>query len=146
MRILIADDDPVFLALLEDLVTGWSHEPTLARDGEEAWRIFTGPEPPKLVLLDWIMPGINGFDLCRRIRQEEPEQDGTYIILITGSSAEKDIMKVVVAGADDYLLKPFEPSALAVSLRTGVRMLDLRAEIARLKRPRSAEFGLVLDT
>jgi len=141
MRVLIADDDPVYQALLEDLMAQWGHQIVLARDGAEAWEALQAPEPPNLALLDWMMPGMDGFELCRRIRDERPNGDQIYVILITGSSGGKDIIKVMVAGADDYLIKPFDPSELKVRLRAGMRILDLRAEIAQLKRITAEHVG-----
>lgn len=134
MQVLIADDDPVYLDLMEDLLVRWGHDVAALRNGAEAWEVLQDDNAPRLVLLDWIMPGLDGFELCRKIRQHSRASDETYVILVTGSGRERDVVQVLVAGADDYLLKPFGPSDLQVRLRAGIRILELRAEVADLTR------------
>ena len=130
MQILIADDDPVYRTLVESLLVEWGYEVALACDGNEAWEILQRSEAPELVILDWMMPGIDGFEICQRVRQADLPRE-VYIILMTGTSRKEDIIKVLVAGADDYLIKPFEPLDLKIRLRAARRILDLQAELAR---------------
>ncbi len=133
MRTLIADDDPLYLTLLEDLLARWGHDVVATRDGREAWDAWKGSDDIPLMLLDWMMPQMDGYELCRTIRADGPDADTPYIILITGSRGEKDLMRVLVAGADDYLIKPFQPSDLQVRLRAAQRIMDLRDQVARLQ-------------
>jgi len=132
MRILIADDDPVFRTLVKDLLVEWGYETASACDGTEAWQVIQRDEAPPLLLLDWMMPGLDGFELCRRIRADA-KQEGAYILLMTGSWRKEEIIRVLVAGADDYLIKPFDPVDLKIRLRVAQRILDLRREVTGLR-------------
>jgi DNA-binding response OmpR family regulator len=129
MKILIADDDPVYCSLLERLLTQWDYQVVSVRDGQAALGILHSSDPPQLVILDWMMPRMDGFEVCRTIRQEHPEGD-FYIILLTGSRQKEEMIKVLVAGADDYLLKPFDPLDLKIRLRAARRILDLQSALA----------------
>lgn len=133
MRVLVADDDPVYRDLLGDLLRQWHFDVILACDGNEAWNILRGASPPQLVLLDWMMPGLDGFEVCKKVRGGDLERN-VYIILLTGSRMKEEIMQVLVAGADDYLIKPFEPADLKIHLRTARRILELQADLAELRR------------
>jgi len=132
MRSLVADDDPVCRQAMADWVSSWGFQTLLAGDGVEALRILRAPDPPPLVILDWNMPRLDGFEVCRMIR-ESPGGDGTYILLVTGARGREEIMKVIVAGADDYLAKPIEPIDLKIRLRTAVRVLHMQAELRALR-------------
>jgi DNA-binding response OmpR family regulator len=129
---MIADDDPVYRGLVEGLVKEWGYPCVLACDGNEAWEILKSPDGPDLVILDWMMPGLDGFEVCRLVRQANLGRD-VYIILLTGSHRREEIIQVLVAGADDYLLKPFEPLDLKIRLRAAQRILDLQADLAAVK-------------
>jgi DNA-binding response OmpR family regulator len=132
MKILVADDDAVYRSLLERMLKQWDYEVVIASDGQEALEVLQGPAPPRLVILDWMMPQMDGFEVCRRIRQTHPESD-YYIILLTGSRQKEEIIKALVAGADDYLLKPFDPLDLKIRLRAARRILDLQSALATAK-------------
>lgn len=132
MRVLIADDDPTYLGLLESLLTEWNYEVVLASDGNEAWEVMQQEGRPSLVLLDWMMPGLDGFEVARLIRGN-PETADAFIILVTGARNRADIMKVLVCGADDYLLKPFDPMDLKIHLRSAMRIIHLQDELAALR-------------
>lgn len=132
MKILVADDDAVYRSLLERMLTQWDYEVVIACDGQEALEVLHGPSPPKLVILDWMMPQVDGFEVCLCIRQTNPESD-YYIILLTGSRQKEEIIKALVAGADDYLLKPFDPLDLKIRLRAARRILDLQSALATAK-------------
>ena len=140
MQILIADDDPVYSELLEGLLAQWGHQVVTARDGLEAWNVLIGADSPNLILLDWMMPGMDGFELCRKLRQGQVKTNA-YVLLMTGSKLKDDIIKVVVAGADDYLIKPFDPMDLKIRLRTAMRILDLQEEINTLRQAAPAPAG-----
>ncbi len=128
MRILIADDDSVPRAILRSQLIKWGYEVVEARDGNEAWFILSGNDPPRLALLDWMMPGIDGIELCRRLRQYS-NNPYFYLILLTVKVQREDLVAGLKAGADDYITKPFEPEELEMRLRTGCRILDLQASL-----------------
>jgi two-component system cell cycle response regulator len=98
-----------------------------AEDGEEAWRLLQGPDPPPLALLDWMMPGVHGVEVCRRVR-EAAREPYIYIILLTGKDDTADVALGLEAGADDYLTKPFDNAELQARLKTGRRVLALQEE------------------
>ncbi len=128
MRVLIADDDIISRAVVKALLLKWGYEVLEAEDGNRAWDILREKDSPHLVLLDWMMPGIDGLELCKRLRQSG---DNTYhyIILLTGRDSKKDIIGGLNAGADDYITKPFMPEELEVRLRAGRRILDLHQSL-----------------
>jgi DNA-binding response OmpR family regulator len=134
MRILVADDDATYRCLLSNLLTQWQFEVEMVADGLKALAAMEGENPPPMAILDWEMPGMDGFEVTRSIRAGQ-EGDGPYLIIITGSRKKEDIMKVLFCGADDYLIKPFDPVDLKVHLRNAIRMIHLREEIEEL-RPR----------
>jgi len=129
MHLLIADDDSVYRELLEQMLSGWGHEVTVVNDGQEAWDALQRNSGFELAVIDWMMPNLDGFELCRKIRQD-PVKAELYIILMTGSRRKDEIIKVLVAGADDYLIKPFDPIDLQIHLRTAQRILTLQKQLA----------------
>ncbi len=133
MRVLIADDEPVSLHLLSHHLEAWGFDICTVRDGDAAWRLLTGPEPPRLAILDWLMPGLNGVELCRRLRAQ-PTDDYTYIILLTVRGNKHDLVFAMNAGADDYLAKPVDPEELHVRLQAGHRIVRLQQELQEAKR------------
>ena len=132
MHVLIADDDPVYQSLLSGLLSEWRFQITTAGDGLEAWEAIQRDPTIRLAILDWLMPGMDGFQVCTKARNQGPNED-LYILIVTGSSTRDDIMKVVVAGADDYLIKPFQPFDLKIRLRNAIRILQLQEEAAALR-------------
>ena len=128
MKVLIADDELVALRLLESSLRRWGYDVIVANDGYEAYQILLSPDAPKLAVLDWMMPGVDGTQLCHDIRQNKPEPY-TYILLLTGKHAQDDIIAGLDAGADDYVTKPFAPAELKVRLRTGKRILYLQEQL-----------------
>lgn len=128
MRVLIADDDTISRTVVKALLLKWGYEVMEVGDGNQAWNILKDKDSPHLVLLDWMMPGMDGLELCRRLRQS-----GTntyhYIILLTGRDSKEDIIGGLNAGADDYITKPFLPEELEVRLRVGSRILDLQQSL-----------------
>ena len=133
MRVLIADDDPVYRGLLEELLKQYDFDVVSVPNGLEAWEAIQHDETIKLVILDWMMPEMDGYEVCRRIREAGTRQD-TYVILVTGSQLKDEIIKILVAGADDYIIKPFEPLDLKIHLRAAMRIIDLEAEAAELRK------------
>ncbi|MGI4791369.1 MAG: PP2C family protein-serine/threonine phosphatase [Janthinobacterium lividum] len=125
MKILIADDDSITRRLLETILSKWGYQVMIAQDGDEAWRILQGEGAPKLAILDWMMPGIDGIEICRRARQRL-DAPYIYIMLLTSKIRKEDIIEGMDAGADDYLTKPFNRHELEVRLGAGLRILDLQ--------------------
>lgn len=131
MYVLIADDDPVYRTILKELLTGWDFEVTVVTNGREALDAIRGDPAIRLAVLDWMMPEVNGFEVCRRLKQDDARD--IYVILVTGSRNRKQIIRVLVAGADDYLLKPFESMDLKIRLRGALRIIELENEVWRLR-------------
>jgi two-component system, cell cycle response regulator len=128
MKILVADDDPVSRRILEATLRKWSYEVVSAHDGTEAWRLLQADNSPQLAILDWMMPGLSGVELCRMIRHRNAEPY-TYLVLLTSRSNKEDVIEGLDAGADDYLTKPCNQHELEVRLRAGTRILRLQAEL-----------------
>jgi DNA-binding response OmpR family regulator len=128
MEILIAEDDPVSRRVLEATLQKWGHKVRAATDGTAAWEVLSGASPPPLAILDWMMPGMDGPDLCRRIRAT-PERRGTYVILLTARTARADLVAGLDSGADDYIAKPFDREELHARLNVGLRVVGLQEEL-----------------
>jgi DNA-binding response OmpR family regulator len=129
MRALIADDDPVTAALLAGSLRRWNLEPVVAHDGQEAWARLSEPDPPALAILDWMMPEIDGLELCRRLRSREGGAH-TYVILLTGRDSSPDRVTGLEGGADDYLVKPFDIHELRARVNIGVRTVSLQQQLS----------------
>ena len=121
--ILIVDDDPVSQQVLSDLVVLCGHDTVLADSGEEAWAMFLNDPAIKVAFIDWIMPGLDGLSLCRRIRSHSQDRY-VYIIMITAKNQKDDIIRGLEAGADDFLAKPVHEGELLGRLRAGERILN----------------------
>ena len=128
MRILVAEDDEISLRLIVSMLEEWGYEAVSAKDGAEAWEILQRDDAPQIALLDWVMPEVDGVDLCRRIREAEHEPC-VYTILLTAKGEREDILIGLDAGADDYVTKPFDPHELEVRLRAGRRIVDLQNQL-----------------
>ena len=128
MRILVADDDPLSLHMVVYRMRQWGYEVVTCSDGNQAWDILQTDQPPNIAILDWMMPGIDGVELCQRIRAQS---DGpyVYIILLTGKDNPEDLVTGLDSGADDYLCKPFHLGELEARLRSGKRIIDLQTEL-----------------
>jgi len=128
VRILVAEDDPVSRRLVEAALRKSEHECIIACDGMEAWRALRASDPPRLVILDWMMPGLDGIEVCRRIRKEITEPY-LYVLMLTAKDQKEDVIAGMEAGADDYLIKPFHPHELRARLHAGERILKLQSEL-----------------
>jgi diguanylate cyclase (GGDEF)-like protein len=122
MKILVADDEIVSRKLIETSVRRWGYDVVVAGNGLDAAKILQADDAPKLALLDWMMPGLDGVELCRELRKAGKEPY-TYIILLTAKHTQSDVIEGLEAGADDYITKPFDPQELRVRLRSGKRLL-----------------------
>jgi two-component system cell cycle response regulator len=129
MRILVAEDDRVTRKLLESYLKKWGHEVVACSDGQEAWSILQGEEAPRLAILDWMMPKMSGVEACRNVRDLNGNHY-IYLILLTSRNGKEDVVKGLEAGADDYIVKPFDPNELKVRVRAAVRMVRLQEELS----------------
>ncbi len=128
MRILLAEDDPFFLRLLQQLL-GPDCEISTAQDGNEAWAVLQRSDAPGLAILDWVMPGMTGPQICREARAN-PHTANVYLILLTARNSSDDILAGLRAGADDYVTKPFQPEELRARVKVGKRVVQLQRALA----------------
>jgi diguanylate cyclase (GGDEF)-like protein len=134
MRILIADDSIVSRHLLDATLRKWGYEVVVACDGVEAWDALQQEDAPKLAILDWVMPGMTGLEICRKVREHAKDKDiYTYILLLTSKSLREDLIEGMESGADDYLTKPFDQHELKVRLRAGTRIIELQQELVEAR-------------
>jgi phosphoserine phosphatase RsbU/P len=129
MRILVAEDDPVSRLLLETHLKRWGHEPVATTDGNAAWEIMQREDAPALAILDWMMPGLDGVEICRRARGRTGARP-LYVILLTARTDRQDTIDGLDAGADDYVTKPFDAAELQARVSVGVRVVELQGELA----------------
>jgi diguanylate cyclase (GGDEF)-like protein len=127
-KILVADDDLVTRRSIQLLLSEWGYDPIPATNGDEAWEILQREDGPRLALLDWMMPGMDGPTLSKSVRTLSTVPY-TYVILLTGKDRKEDMVSGLQAGADDYLTKPFDTYELKARLRTGERILELQQEL-----------------
>jgi DNA-binding response OmpR family regulator len=130
MRALIADDDPVTAAVLSNALRRMNLEPVVVADGRAAWDVIDRGNGPSLAIVDWMMPNIDGLELCRRIRRT-PSRAHMYVILLTARDSRADVVAGLHAGADDYLVKPFDAEELRARVNAGVRILTLQAQLTQ---------------
>lgn len=123
-KLLVADDDVFFQELIGGLLAP-DYEVIVVQDGTEAWHQFQQPDAPRLAVLDWVMPGLSGPQICRKVRASE-SLSSTYLILLTARNNESDIIAGLSAGADDYITKPPIPAELRARIKMGERVLSLQ--------------------
>jgi len=128
MQILIADDDLSTRKLLEMRLKKWGYDVVSTCDGNEAWEILQKNDAPRIALLDWIMPHMDGIELCEKIKKAE-KIPFTFVIILTSKTNKEDIVKGLDAGADDYVIKPFDSNELKSRVAAGVRILKYEAEL-----------------
>ena len=139
LRVLAAEDEPVSRRLLEVELQKWGYEVRTVVDGEAAWEAYQSPLAPNLVILDWMMPGLDGLEVCAKIRAL-PASVPPYIILLTGRQAREDVVRGLEAGADDYITKPFDRRELRARVEVGARVVVLQRDLA--ERVRALEEAL----
>lgn len=127
MEVLIADDDPIALKLLERNLRDWGYQVTAVEDGEKAWKVFQGECAPQLAILDWQMPGIDGVNLCTELKKQERSQP-LYLIVLTARNEPGDSVQCLQSGADDYIAKPFDTDELKARVSVGQGILEIQAE------------------
>jgi two-component system, cell cycle response regulator len=128
MKILIADDSIVSRHLLDATLRKWGYDVVVVSDGIEAWNQLQQEDSPTLAILDWVMPGLTGPEVCHLVRKRARERY-TYLILLTSKSLKEDLIEGMEAGADDYVTKPFDQHELKVRLRAGTRIIELQSEL-----------------
>jgi CheY-like chemotaxis protein len=129
VRILIAEDDMVSRRMLEATLSRWGYEVVVTSDGEAAWQILREKDAPRIAILDWMMPGLDGIEVCRHVRALA-SPDTPYLILLTAKGSKTDIVSGLQAGADDYIVKPFDREELRARVQAGARILTLQASLA----------------
>jgi DNA-binding response OmpR family regulator len=129
MKLLIAEDDDFFQRILQQ-VLGTDHEIVMVNDGDEAWAALQRADAPHLAILDWVMPGLSGPQVCRNVRAC-PALSSMYLIILTAKNNEADIVSGLRAGADDYITKPPLPAELRARVRVGERVLELQAALEK---------------
>lgn len=130
MRVLIAEDDVASRLLLTANLRQWGYEVVVATNGDEALQQLLQPDPPPLAVLDWMMPLLDGVEVCRRVRAN-PALRSLYLILLTAKDTEDSVVEGLDAGANDYVVKPFKRRELQARIQVGVRVLELQTELER---------------
>jgi two-component system cell cycle response regulator len=128
--VLVAEDDPIFLRILQSWFQKWDYRVTAVKNGADAWEALQQPAAPPMAVLDWMMPGMDGIDVCRKIRSRG-QGPYCYVLLLTAKDDREDVVAGLDAGADDYLTKPFDVDELRARVRAGKRILELQAALIR---------------
>lgn len=129
MRVLVAEDDNISRRLLEVTLDRLGYDVVSTEDGSQAWQAMRAPDAPQLAVLDWMMPVMDGLEVCRRIREMESDRY-VYIIFLTAKGQKRDVVTALESGADDFLVKPFDPQELRSRLSVGRRILKLESALA----------------
>ena len=129
MKVLIAEDDSISRRLLQAALVKWGYDVVVTTDGQEAWKILQTADPPTLLILDWLMPQMDGIEICREVRKSEALKSA-YIILLTSRGSKQDIVQGLEAGADDYVTKPFDHGELRARVQVGARVIGLQKALA----------------
>src|SRR5947209_13468935 len=133
MKVLIADDSATSRILLRSTLQRWGYQVVVAESGEQALDILSGPDSPPMAILDWVMPFLTGPEVCQKIRGEAHREPYTYILLLTSKNTKNETVEGLDAGADDYVVKPFDEHELQVRLRAGKRIVDLQMDLLRAR-------------
>jgi phosphoserine phosphatase RsbU/P len=129
-RILVADDDPVSQRLVVLTLEKWGYEVIAVNNGSDAWRCLQGDERPSIAILDWMMPGMTGLEICQRA-QQGVETASVYLILLTARGDRADLVRGLEAGANDFVIKPYDRDELRARVQVGMRVAELRASLAQ---------------
>ena len=132
MKVLVAEDDLTSRTILTAILQKWGYEVISAVDGEQALEMLQQPDAPKLALLDWSMPGLSGVEVCSRLRDKQIN-DSIYIIILTAKSEKKNIVEGLNAGANDYIIKPYDNDELQARINVGKRMVEIQSELENAK-------------
>lgn len=129
MKLLISDDNPALLRLLQGTLRDLDYDVVSTHDGSQAFELLIQPDGPQLALIDWMMPGVDGVTLCRKLRSQQDIRP-LYLILLTARDNKEDILEGLNAGADDYITKPFDSNELYARIAVGRRLIDTQNEMA----------------
>ncbi|MCJ7544324.1 MAG: diguanylate cyclase [Phycisphaerae bacterium] len=129
MRALIAEDDSVSRRVLQATLAKWGYDVVVAHDGQQAWEILRQADGPNLAILDWMMPNMDGVEVCRRVRSITAQRGYIYVILLTAKGRKEDLIDGMDGGADDYLVKPVDLAEFRAHLRVANRILELQAKL-----------------
>ncbi len=129
MKLLVADDDATSRKMLEAILQKWGYEVVVARDGAEAWQALQAGDAPELAVLDWMMPEMDGVEVCRRVRAGG-RTPPTYVVLLTARGSRADVVTGLEGGADDYITKPFDRGELRARISVGLRIVELQRSLA----------------
>jgi phosphoserine phosphatase RsbU/P len=129
MRILISEDDLTARLMLTSVLEKQGHQVTVTTNGTEAWAAMQRADAPSLAILDWVMPGLDGLEVVRRVRGRELPNQGAYLIMLTHRGNKADVIAGLQQGANDYLAKPFDPGELHARVEVGRRMLEIQAQL-----------------
>jgi len=138
LPIVIAEDDLVSRTLISNLIEKWGFKAVVTEDGHEAVKALRAEQGPALAIFDWMMPGMDGLQVCRRIREREKT---VYVIMLTSRGTKENIVEGLHAGADDYLIKPFDKNELLARIQVGFRILELHAALAARVKELEKAFG-----
>lgn len=133
MKVLVAEDDLTSRTILTAILQKWGYEVVSAVDGEQALELLQQADAPRLALLDWSMPGLSGVEVCSSLRQNQ-DHDSIYIIILTAKSEKKNIVEGLNAGANDYIVKPYDNDELQARMNVGRRMVEIQSELENAKR------------
>ena len=129
MKVLIAEDDMTSRIILESVLKKWGFIPVVTCDGKEAWEVMQSEDAPKLVILDWQMPKMNGIEVCQKIREIKTSEP-PYVIVLTSKDGKKDVVKALDAGANNFISKPYDNEELRARINVGKRMVELQSELS----------------
>jgi diguanylate cyclase (GGDEF)-like protein len=132
MKIFLAEDDRTSRSILTAILRKWGYDPVVAADGAAAWDVLQRDDAPRLVLLDWNMPEMDGIEVCRLIREKE-SSNPHYVIMLTGKGEKSDIVQGLDAGANDYICKPYDNDELMARIRVGRRMVELQTALVEAR-------------
>lgn len=145
IKILVADDDPPSRLLLQASLTQWGYKVLEASDGEQAWELMEQPDPPRLLILDWLMPKLDGINLCSKIRKELPESGSYYIILLSQITGNSNIKLAIDAGANEFLSKPFDYQELRSRVYSAARLVQYEIKLSEENKKLSSNVAVIKD-
>lgn len=129
MKLLVAEDEYTTRLTVQVILEQWGYRVDSVEDGASAWKLLQKPDGPQIAILDWEMPGINGVELCNKVKMLDRDTP-VYVIILTGRDAQDDILQGFDAGADDYITKPFDEHELRARVRVAERLVTIQEELA----------------